>query len=133
MKVLNDADSDDIAFAVYNELDRLEVETLWDRSGTTRNGHVEPSEEAWVMFEEALKPFADKIKKYQKIGMFLEAKNYCIGIIKGIQEYECKSQSEFKNWAVDAPAEYKSKILNEWKEGHPDLHDVAEVEEIIRW
>lgn len=99
VKILSDVDSDDIVFEVYNELDRLEVEELWERSGKTRHGYVDSSEEAWVMFEEALAPFADEMKKYQKIRMLLEAKNYCIGIIKGIQEYERESKSEFKDWA----------------------------------
>lgn len=133
VKMLSEVDSDDIAFEVYNELDRLEVEELWDRSGKTRHGYVEPFEEAWMMLEEVLEPFVEDIKKYQKLGMSMEAKNYCIGIIKGIQEYERESKSEFKNWAIDAPAEYIARILNKWKEGNPDSKDIAEVEGIVRW
>ena len=132
VKMLSEVDSDDIAVEVYNELDRLEVEELWDRSGKTRYGHVEPSEEAWVMFEEVLKPFVEEMKKYQKLIMFMEAKNYCIGIIKGIQEYEQESKSEFKDWAIDVPAEYIVRIMDEWMKGNPDSKDIAEVEEIAR-
>lgn len=71
------------------------------------------------------------MKKYQKIGMFLEAKKCCIGIIKGIQEFERASQAEFKDWAIDAPSEYID-IMNEWKEGHLDSKDIAEVEGLVR-
>lgn len=114
-------------------MDQLEVEELWDRSGNTRYGYVDPSEEAWVMFEEALTTFVDEMKKYQKLGMLLEAKNYCIGIIKGIQEFERESKSEFKDWAIDAPAEYIVRIMKEWKVAHLDSKDIAEVEGIVRW
>ena len=132
VEMLSEVDSEDITIEVYNELDQLEVEELWDRSGKTRHGYVDPYEEAWVMCEEVLEPFMEEMKKYQKLGMPLDAKNYCIGIIKGIQEYERESKSEFKNWAVDAPAEYMVRILNEWKAGNPDSKEIAEVEGIVR-
>jgi len=69
-------------------LDSIEVEEVWDRSGRTRNGYVEPTEMAFPMFEDALDPFIEEMKKYQKLSMFAEAKNYCIGILKGISRFE---------------------------------------------
>ena len=128
MERLNELDSDEITMDVYYKLNQLQVEELWNRSGKTRYGYVEPSEEAWVMFEEVIEPFVDEMKKYQKLGMPLLAKKYCIGIIKGIQKYEHESESEFKNWATDVPVEYAERILDEWKEGNPDSTDIAEVE-----
>ena len=41
-------------------LDSIEVEEVWDRSGRTRNGYVEPTEMAFQMSEEALDPFIEE-------------------------------------------------------------------------
>jgi len=132
VEILSNIDPDDIAFEVYGELNGIEVEDLWDRSGSKRYGYVDPSDEAWTMFEEALEPFIDEMEKYQKLGLFLEAKNYCIGILRGIYRYEKESKAKFKDWAVDAPRDYFHRILEKWKDGKPAPEDVARVEETIR-
>lgn len=120
---LSDVDIEDIASQVYFELDSIEVEELWDRSGRTRNGYVEPDEMAFQMFEEALEPFIDEMKKYQNHSMFAEAKDYCIGILKGICKFENDSLSEYKDWAVDAPADFFEQVLDEWEKGQKGVTD----------
>ncbi|MDL1985680.1 MAG: hypothetical protein LWX54_16125 [Deltaproteobacteria bacterium] len=47
--------------------------------------------------------------------MHQEAKLYCMGILKGIYQYEEDSGSEFKDWATDVPGESFGYILEEWK------------------
>lgn len=42
IKYLSRADIKDIASQVYSELDALEIEDVWDRSGSTREGYVDP-------------------------------------------------------------------------------------------
>ena len=123
MDYLSDVDIEDIASQVYIELDSIEVEELWDRSGRTRNGYVEPEEMAFQMFEEALEPFLDEMKKYQNLSMFAEAKNYCIGILRGIGKFENDSTSEYKDWAVDAPQEFFEEVLKQWKKGQKGVTD----------
>lgn len=123
IKYLSDVDIEDIASEVYFELDSLEVEEVWDRSGRTRNGYVEPTEMAFQMFEDALEPFVEEMKKYQRLSMFIEAKNYCIGILRGICSFEEESTSEYKDWAVDAPAECFEWVLDKWKEGQKGVTD----------
>ena len=49
------ADKETIASAVYLELNRLDVEELWDRSGSTRHGYVEPNEMASEMIPSFLR------------------------------------------------------------------------------
>ena len=123
IEYLRDVDIEDIASQVYFERDSIEVEEVWERSGRTRNGYVEPTEMAFQMFEDALDPFIEEMKKYQRLTMFVEAKKYCIGILKGICEFENESTSEYKDWAVDAPAEYFERVLDEWKEGQKGVTD----------
>ncbi|MCL2359286.1 hypothetical protein [Candidatus Bathycorpusculum sp.] len=129
-QVLCNIDSEAIMVQVYNELDNLDVEELYHRSGKTRYGYIEPSEEAWVMFEEALGPFIDEMKTYQKRDMPVAAKKYCIGIIKGIRKFEKESSSEFTEWAIDAPEEKIEIVFEVWKKGKPNERDIAEVLEI---
>ena len=131
VQILDEVSIEDVAYDVCDALDGLEVEELWARSGKTRYGYTEPSEESWVMIEEAIYPFLAEMKKYQKISMPLLAKKYCIGIIKGIQEYDEESMSEFKDWAVDAPGEFVENVFNEWKNGEPEADDIAEVRKLI--
>jgi len=131
VQILSKVSTEDIAYDVCNALDRIEVEELWARSGKTRYGYTDPSEESWVMFEEAIDPFIDEMKKYQKLSMSLLAKKYCIGIIKGIQEYEAESTSEFMEWAVDAPEAFVENVFDEWKNGEPEADEIAEVRKLI--
>jgi hypothetical protein len=75
------------------------------------------------------------MKKYQKLSMFAEAKEYCIGILRGTYKFEKESTSEYKDWAVYAPAECFGWVLNEWKERQKgvtdeELREVREEERI---
>ena len=129
---LRGVDIEDVADDVYYDLNSLEVEDVWDNSGSTRDGYVDPTEYAWEMFEEALEPYMEDIKKYQKLSMSVEAKNCCMGILKGIYKFETESTSEYKDWAVDAPSGLFEQVLDEWKEGQKSPEDIAEVEEYVK-
>lgn len=131
LELVSDTDIDEVAKYVNNSLNYLQVEELWDRSGKTRYGYVEPSEEAWIMIEEALFEYVDAMKKYQKSGLHRLAKTYCMGIIKGIKDYDSNSLSEFSDWAVDAPYEFIERVFDEWKINAPDEKDIDEVQSLI--
>ena len=125
-------DIEDIAFEVYYALDRIEVEEVWDRSGSTKDGYVDPTEMAWQIFEDALDPFCEELRKCQGLLLYAEAKKHCLGILEGIYKFEKESTSEYKDWAVDAPREYFEQVLKEWKSGQNSPEDVAEVEDFIK-
>ena len=130
-QTLYDVDSDEIMDDVYYELDSLDVEDLYNRSGKTRYGYVESSEESLVMIEEALDPFIDEMKKYQERAMPIMAKRYCAGIIKGLQKFKGESNSDFFDWAEDAPEEIIEKVFYEWKKGQPSEEEIVEITQII--
>lgn len=130
-QILNDVDADEIMGDVYFELDMLDVEDLYDRSGKTRYGYVEPSEESWAMIEEAIAPFIDEMKKCQGIRRLPNmAKIYCAGIIKGLREFGKESNSEILEWAQDALEDFVENVFDEWKKGHPSDEDIAEISQI---
>ena len=132
MKVVGDVDADGIMDDVFSELDMLDMDDLNSRSGRTRYGYVEPCDAAWEIFEEALNPFIAEMKKNQQRVLPLAAKAYCIGIIKGLWEYDDKSISDFKDWVTDAPGEYVDTVVEEWKKGNPNDEDIAEVMNFVK-
>lgn len=125
IEYLKSVDIEDIAFEVYFALDCIEVEEVWNRSGNTRDGYVDPTEMAWQIFEEALDPFCEELRKCQRLSRYAEAKKHCLGILEGIYKFEKESTSEYKDWAVDAPREYFGCVLKEWKSGQSSPEDVA--------
>lgn len=128
---LSEVDVNEVADRVFFELESIQVEELWDRSGKKRHGYVEPNEEAWEMFEEGLESFIHQMKKYQNLSMHEEAKRFCLGVLKGIYKFGKKEPTQFAEWASDAPCHYFEVVFDEWKGRHEDENDIGEVEDVI--
>ena len=122
---------EDIADEVFWELDSLEVEDVWDQSGSTSYGYVDPGEKAWEMFEDAIEPYLDELIKRQDLKMDEEAKKYCMGILKGIYKFEKESENEFKDWTVDAPEQNFEEVFNKWKKYCTNPDDIKDMNEFI--
>ena len=101
--LFRDVDVDEICEDVFYALDGIDVHELWDRAGPKTDGYTSPEDMAVEMFEEALEPFLKELYRLFDLKMHQEAKLYCMGILKGIYQYEEDSGSEFKNWATDVP------------------------------
>jgi hypothetical protein len=112
--LFRDVDVDDICETVFNVLDGIDVHELWDRAGPKIEGYTSPEDMSAEMFEEALEPFVQEMQRLMDLKMHQEAKLYCMGILKGIHQYEEDSESEFKDWASDVPGESFGYILREW-------------------
>ncbi len=107
-------DVEDICESVFDALDWIDVHELWDRAGPNRDGYISPEEMSCEMFEEAIAPHVQEMERLLKLKMHHEAKLYCMGILKGIYQYEQDSGSEFKDWATDIPGEIFGSILKSW-------------------
>lgn len=114
-ELLGHVEIDEVAANVQAELEFLHVEDVWDRSGSTSDGYVEPGEAAWEMFEETLKPFQDEVDKCKRLSMLKEAESICLGLLQGIYNFDKESTTEYKQFAVDAPGEYFGVVLDDWK------------------
>ncbi|MBC8344157.1 MAG: hypothetical protein H8E61_09265 [Bacteroidetes bacterium] len=123
---------EDVAGGVFWELDSLEVEEIWDNSGPTRDGYVDSGEKAYEMFEDAIEPYLDELKKCQGLKMDKEAKKHCMGILKGIDQFEKESESEYKDWVTDIPREIFEKVFDEWKEHCANQNDIKEMKKFIK-
>ena len=132
LEYLTDVDLDGIAENVFCDLDILDVDDVWKNSGSTRYGYVDPYELAFEMFEEALAPYVDELRRCRKISMDEEAKLHCMGILKGIDMFEQEATTEFKDWAVDDPHENFIRVFKEWKKENNNLKNLEEMDGFIK-
>jgi len=128
---LSKVDAEEVAAALYDELDALAVEEVWDRSGKTRHGYVDTGEAAYQMIEEVIEPYLEQLKKHQTLGISTEANKLCMGLLLGLYQFDRESQSEFKNWATDAPGGFASSVVDAWKAGKPSRKDVTALKQFI--
>jgi hypothetical protein len=128
---LHGVDPEEVAAVLYDQLDALEVEEVWDRARETRYGYVEPGEAADQMVEEVLEPFLEELGKYQRLGMNAEANRICMGLLLGLYRFKCESTSEFKGWAPDAPIAFAEAVVDAWKAESPSQADVAVVKAFV--
>jgi len=112
--LFKDVDVDEICETVFYALDGIDVHELWDRAGPKTDGYTSPEDMSFEMFEEAIEPFIKEMHRLSDLKMHQESKLYCMGILKGIYQYDEESGSEFKDWASDIPGESFGDILSEW-------------------
>lgn len=113
--ILGQVDVDAIADSVQLELELLQAEDVWDKAGAKREGYVDTEVAAWEIFADALQPFRDEVEKCRKLSMQEAADLTCQGLLKGIYAFDKASETEYKAWAVDIPAEYFGEVLRDWK------------------
>ena len=116
---------------IFITLDLIDVEDLWHNSGSTRYGYVDPGELAFEMVEDVIDPYVEKFKQYLSNSKWNEAKIICMGILKGLHDFENKSNSQFKDWAPDVTDTLKSDLLNEWENSCKDRILLNEVNEFF--
>ena len=129
--LLKSVDCNEVAAEVESNLHSLDEEELYDRSGPSRTGYHDSGEMAGIMIGEILAPYQDQSKRYSKMGMEEEAKEYCKGILKGLYEYERNSSGPFSECAQDAPVEMFAWIVDEWKKNNRKPAQHAEMKKFI--
>ena len=130
-KELKEIDVESICDDVYFALDGIDVEELWDRSGSSRHGYSAPEDVAVEMMEEELAPYNEEVIRYFKMVMDKEAKLYCMGVLKGIYRYEQESKSEFKDWSEDVPGKCFGDLLGEWRKRTTNKDVIKEMNKFI--
>ena len=135
---LTGEDVEEVAAALYDELDLLKVEEVWDRAGRTRHGYVETHEVAEQMIEAVLAPYLEELSRYQALDLNLEAGEMCQGLLLGLYQFEHELKSQFKDWATDLPLDFAHEVLAAWRRGAAGEADASEVsgfiqEELPRW
>ena len=124
---LSVVDASVVADEVFESLNSIQVEDLWDNSGKTRWGYHDPTEVAFEMVEEEVDCFVQKMEQYQSLGMKTEEKAYYKGIILGMLKYEQDRSNEFRDWCPDDPFTIAENIIDDWKKEHTD-DETAEIQ-----
>ncbi len=124
-------DVEEVSVALYDELDALEVEEVWERAGRKRHGYVETGEAAYQMIEAVLTPFLEDLTRYQKLGLHDEANGICEGLLFGFYRFEHESTSRFKEWAPDAPISFAGTVMTAWRAGSPTRSDVESLKAFV--
>ena len=83
----------------------LDLDDLNSRAGRHRWGHVEPTEAAWELLEEAVDPFLKEMKRHIDLGFEATATATCAGIVFGLYRCRGKNSDQVLGWAEDFPAE----------------------------
>ena len=117
---------------MYFVLDQIQVEELWDRAGPKRDGYTSPEDMAVEMMEEVLEPYNKGVVRYLKLGMAQEAKLYCMGVLKGIYQFDQESKSEFKGWATDIAGECFGYLLRKWQHETNKEDDLIEMKQFLK-
>lgn len=135
---LSEVNPEHVALELYDELDSLEVEEIWDRAGPSRHGYVDPGEAADEMVDEIIAPYLEELAKYQALGMNAEANRMCMGLLLWLYRFEDQSSSTFKEWAPDAAGIFADAVVDAWKAGSSRRADVKALrtfieEELYGW
>ena len=57
---------------------------------------------------------------------------YCMGVIFGLYRFERESESEFRDWSVDIPAECARDLLDQWLARNPEGARMKAMHDFIR-
>jgi hypothetical protein len=112
---LSHIDVEAIADEVFDSLNSIDVEELWENSGKTRWGYQEPTEVAYDMLSAVIDDFIMDMNKYRRLGMKTQEKEFCKGIISGLLRYGQDGNNEFRDWAPDDPYTLADNVIYEWK------------------
>ena len=138
MNLLTEFSLDDVAEEVFDTLDLIDAQDCLDQAGAARDGEASADEAAVDIIEEELQPFFDQVERYHELGMAEQEATYCMAVILGIYRFEHESKSEFKQLAEDAPAEFASNLLEDWRsrnlqQGAIDAMDAFIRERCPKW
>ena len=112
---LSEVDPQDVAEEIYYALESLQVEDVWDKAGSTRDGYVEPYEVVDEMIDGAMAAYFDELVRYQKLKMDDEAMSFCKGLLSGLYKFEYECKTGFREWAPDYASSYAEEVLGKWQ------------------
>jgi uncharacterized membrane-anchored protein YjiN (DUF445 family) len=129
--LISSVEPEEVAGEIASELDSIEVEDLWDSSGSTRGGYVDTYEMAYEMVEDALSPFLDRLNEYKALSMEKEAKLFCMGIIRGLYLFNTESDTQFRKWAEDVAGNVFEGLLITWEKEFNDKKYLTDIKQYI--
>jgi hypothetical protein len=130
--MLAEVDVDAITDEVFDALDSVDVQDLWDRSGGSRDGYSPPDETAAEMIEEELTSIRDQIERYHDLGLREQEMACCQAVISGMYRFDRESDAEFHEWCEDITADCARSLIDEWQARNSDSADINAMNAFIR-
>lgn len=78
---------EDVAEQVSDAIETADVDEVYAHSGRTRDGYVDPGEEARRYLEERIEPVLEDMERRLKQGRLGEAQAICMGILLGLYQH----------------------------------------------
>lgn len=122
---------DGVADSIFTSLKQIAAEDLYDSSGRTRYGYVDPGERADEMFLEVIEPYIEDMKRCLDLLRLEEAAKHCKGILLGLYRFEKEAFTEFQDWIPDTPKDCFENVLEIWTKQSPDPQTLADMDKFI--
>jgi hypothetical protein len=106
-----------IADEVHKAVCALDLSDLNGRAGQHEWGYVEPTEAAWEILEETVKPFVEDMKRRIELGLETDALEICKGVVLGLHRVQHDKGDGLIEWAPDFPAEAAGDAIATWLAG----------------
>lgn len=65
---LSEVGREEVAGSLYDELDALEVDEVWEQAGPRRHSYADPIEVAHQTVEDVLELFLHELRRYEELG-----------------------------------------------------------------
>lgn len=118
--LLHQVEYEEIATEIEDEIRALDYDALNARAGSHEWGYVEPSEAAEEILEETVEPFLEDMKRHLELGLEMEAREICKGLVLGCYRLSERKGGDVLGWAPDFPAEAAENALKVWYAGTND-------------
>jgi hypothetical protein len=119
-ELLVDVDAEEIESHIFNALNAIFIEELWENSGKDYFGvYHDETEVAYDLVEDAVSAPLRDMERYRELGMKETEKKQCIGIVAGLLRYGNEGTNEFHEAVPDDPYIIAGDVFEEWKEHNP--------------
>ncbi len=113
---LASVDPDGVACEVQLDLEFIDVNTIFARSGRHCYGYTAPEEAAWQVLEETLEPYLERLKWYHAAGRDEACDAYALGVLRGLYDFHHDSEAEWKEHSPDNARDMFGWVLQAWEE-----------------
>jgi len=94
------------------------IEDFWNNCGETYGGYQKPTEVAFEIIEDEVRHYTRKMEQYKDLGMQIEEKAFCKGIIGGLLRYAVDGNNESHDNCPGDPYTIAENIIYDWRENH---------------
>lgn len=126
--LLSGIDEEEVSERICDSLTNLDVEQLWQESGKTRHGYVDPYDHSYEKMVDKIESYLQEMMRYLDRNMVDDARIYCRGIIKGICVYMFEEAGEFADWSLDNEDGLTYDVIRRWKTKNNNQDIIAELE-----